>query len=129
MTEVSCIILCMTLLAGIGAVVVLTSNLFEQREHLKVRVKELEAQLEPIKEDSERLEWILSWATVEDVGDDDYVPGVIFDEDMGRELRGLTEDMERELRGLAFECTTIDFIDAAIQRRNNVLAATEEDDG
>jgi len=118
MTEVSCIILCMTLLAGIGAVVVLTSNLFEQREHLKVRVKELEAQLEPIKEDSERLEWILSWATVEDVGDDDYVPGVIFD-----------EDMERELRGLAFECTTIDFIDAAIQRRNNVLAATEEDDG
>ena|GEM_PF-5916611 len=57
-------------------------------------------------EDTKRLDWLLSFAIVEDVGDEQCVPGVRF----------RIEDMEGELCGPSLEWTPRQFIDAALAR-------------
>jgi hypothetical protein len=56
--------------------------------------------------DTKRLDWLLSFASVEDVGDESFVPGVVF----------RIEDAESELLGLSLGWTPRQFIDAAMAR-------------
>jgi hypothetical protein len=58
------------------------------------------------REDVRRLDWLLSFASVEDVGDEHVVPGVVF----------RIEDAESELFGPSLDWTPRQFIDAAMER-------------
>jgi len=78
----------------------------EIAKFVDARISALESQLKAARDDAKRLDWLLSFAIVEDVGDEQCVPGVRF----------RIEDMEAELCGPSLEWTPRQFIDAAMSR-------------